>query len=256
VIRVREPRGAPAPVVASIPHGGETITPSVLARLACDPAQLTNTDWHTPLLWEFLPELGIAAVEATLNRYVVDANRDPSIPYGDFRRACVAAATPWGVPLHESPPDEDELAERLALGHAPYHEALDRLVEAALAHHRRVLLLDLHSFGVPLGFDVAVGTRRGTTATSETAALVVEALVREDFTVASTMRFPGGWILRRFEAREDVEAVIVELHYSAYLVPDGWPRARPRLDPPHFDRARERLQRAVEAIVAGFRAGS
>jgi N-formylglutamate deformylase len=251
-ILVHEPRAAPVPLVASIPHGGVDFPDWARRDLACSVDELVNTDWHTPLLYGFLPELGIATLESTLNRYVVDPNRDPAIRYGDFKRAAVADATPWGRDLYAEPPSEEELDNRIAFGHSPYHEALDTLIAATRETFDRVLLLDLHSFGPPLQVDVVVGDAKGTSASAESVELVVAAFERAGFRVALNLRFTGGWIVRRFASRPDVDALMVELHYSSYLRTDGWPRALPQLDDAHFARAQERLRAVVEEIVGGY----
>jgi formiminoglutamase len=255
-ILVHEPRAAAVPVVASLPHGGVDFPDWARRGLACSLGELVNTDWHTRLLYDFLPELGIATVEATLNRYVVDANRDPAIRYGEFRRAAVAAATPWGRDLYAEPPSEEELDERIALGHTPYHEALDALIAAARERFDHVRLLDLHSFGPPLDADVVVGDARGTSASADAVELVVGAFERAGFRVAVNLRFTGGWIVRRFVTRSDVDALMVELHYSSYLRTEGWPRARPQLDEAHFAHAQRRLRAVVEEIVALYAAAA
>jgi N-formylglutamate deformylase len=255
-VLVHEPRQAAVPVVASIPHGGVNFPDWARRDLACSVDELVNTDWHTPLLYDFLPELGIATLEATLNRYVVDVNRDPAIRYGDFKRAAVAAATPWGRDLYVEPPSEQDLDERIACGHTPYHGALDTLIAATREKFDHVLLLDLHSFGPPLQADVVVGDVRGKSASAEGVELVVGAFERAGFRVAVNLRFTGGWIVRRFASRPDVDALMVELHYSCYLRTDGWPRARPQLDGTHLGRAQGRLRPVVEEIVAGYAAGA
>jgi N-formylglutamate amidohydrolase len=119
-----------------------------------------------------------------------------------------------------------------------------------------VLLLDLHSFGPPLQVDVVVGDAKGTSASTESVALVVGAFERAGFRVALNLRFTGGWIVRRFASRSDVDALMVELHYSSYLRTDGWPRALPQLDDAHFAGAQERLRAVVEEIVGGYAAAA
>ncbi len=250
--RVHEPTAARVPIVASLPHGGETFPEWARGGLKCSVEELINTDWDTPRLYEFLPALGIATVEATLNRYVVDPNRDPAIRHGEFKRAAVAAATPWGLELYAEPPSERELDDRIAAGHTPYHEALDALIAAARERFDRVLLLDLHSFGVPLDTDVVVGDAKGTSATVNALELVVGAFEHAGFRVSVNRRFTGGWIVRRFVSRSDVDALIVELHYGCYLEPEGWPHARPRFDRGRFASAQTRVRGAIEEIVAGY----
>ncbi len=75
---------------------------------------LRNTDWYSPQLYNFLPELGVTMVEATHSRYVVDLNRDPSGElYGNFSRAVIAEKTADGAQVYIEPQDVELLVSEL-----------------------------------------------------------------------------------------------------------------------------------------------
>jgi N-formylglutamate deformylase len=243
-VRVHEPTAPAVPVVASIPHGGEAIPPEVRALLAVSADELPNHDWHLPLLYDFLPTLGVTVVEATASRYVADVNRDPAVPFGQWKSAVVPDTTTRGVALYTERPHDAELQRRIETVHTPYHVAL----RAALGRWPRALLLDLHAFGGPPVGDVVLGDSHGTTASDETTALVEIAFATAGFAVVRNTPYAGGWITRSY-ASEIVEALQVELNYRCYCDPsevDVLVRPRPG---PHLDAARARLRPVFERLV-------
>jgi N-formylglutamate deformylase len=246
-VRVREPTAAPVAVVASIPHGGELFPPGVVRPLGT-PGELTS-DTATRALYGFLPELGIATVETALSRYVADPNRDPGSGAGGFWTSVVATATAWEMELYADDRAAAEIAQRIALAHTPYHEALGATLAAARERFPRVLLLDLHSFGLPLDGEIIVGNRHGETASPESTARVVRAFEAEGFRVTVNERFAGGWTIRRWADPPAVEAVQIELAKRCYLALDEEDvHAYPRRDG-RFDATRARLRRAVAALA-------
>lgn len=148
---------------------------------------------------------------------------------------------------------DEELQDRLELAHAPYHRALDRAVAAALRLHPRVLLLDLHSFGIPLGVDVVLGDGNGSTARAEAGDRVEQALRSTGFTVARNLRFTGGHIVRRWADEPRVDAVQLELDQRRYLRPSDVEanRPQPRRDPAGWARTRGAVTEAIRLIAAG-----
>ena len=155
---------APAALVVSVPHGGTHVPASCTEGLRVPPEQLWS-DWRTAELFDLTAELVVPTVVARLSRFVADPNRAPVEPlHGDFWSTAVPARDPVGAPLYDRPLSNEELQYRLELAHVPFHRALDGAVTAALRRHPRVLLLDLHSFGLPLGVDVVLGDGNGSTA--------------------------------------------------------------------------------------------
>jgi N-formylglutamate amidohydrolase len=235
-------------VVASIPHGGE-LFPAGIVRPLGTPGELTS-DTATRELYGFLPELGVATVETALSRYVADANRDPASGAGGFWTSVVATATAWDMELYADKLSAGEVERRVALAHAPYHHALGATLAAARERVPRVLLLDLHSFGVPLEGEVVLGNRNGETASPETTARVGAAFEAEGFRVTVNERFAGGWTIRRWADPPRVEAVQIELAKRCYLALDEADvHAYPRRDR-RFAATRARLRRALAAIAA------
>ncbi|MDT0276913.1 N-formylglutamate amidohydrolase [Blastococcus goldschmidtiae] len=244
---------APVPVVLSVPHGGTFLPAACTDALRIDPATLWS-DWYTAELYDLTREFAVPTVMAMLSRFVADPNRAPVAPlHGNFWSTAVPATDPAGAPLYDRQLRPDELQERLDLAHAPYHRALDRAVTAALRRHPRVLLLDLHSFGLPLGPDVVLGDGDGSTARAEAGDRVEQALRHEGFTVARNLRFTGGHIVRRWVGEPRVDAVQVELDQRCYLVDSDVEgnRPQPRRDPAGWARTRQAVTAAIRALASG-----
>lgn len=242
------------PVVAAIPHAGRRVPAEFGATLAV-PTEPLSSDWYTDELWNFLPGHGITTVATTLSRFVADPNRDPASGQGRFWRAVVPVTDrSSGSPVHARQLTGDEVRARIAAAHTPFHRMLDRELDAALRSHGRAVLLDLHSFGIPLGADVIVGDGNGTTARPETVDAVVDAFARAGFATAVNLRFPGGWTVRRLAPRTDIDAVQIEINQRVYLDPDeidAWRRPPGRL-PAAMTRARARLETVIEQLTGAL----
>ena len=204
-------------MVACLPHGGMDYPAELAGALAVSPGMLWS-DWLTRELYAFLPELGITTVVTTVSRFVADVNRDPAgEQHGGFWTSVVAARMPRGRAIYRRPLTAAEIGDRIRRAHAPFHQALDSVIERLLGRFGRVLLLDLHSFGVGLEGDVILGDRHGATARPAAVRLVSGALTGAGLDVRLNQRFSGGWTVRRFAGHGRVDAVQVELNQRRYL---------------------------------------
>lgn len=141
------------PIVACLPHGGVDFPADLAADLAVSPDILWS-DWLTRELYAFLPELGITTITTSLSRFVADVNRDPNgEQHGAFWSSVVAARLPDGQPVYRRALSPAEIRHRIRIAHEPFQQALDVTAERLLRQFPQVLLLDLHSFGVPLDGD-------------------------------------------------------------------------------------------------------
>lgn len=251
---IRDGKPAATGLVLSVPHGGRTVPArfrSGLLRAADD----LWADWNTDELYDFSLDLEIPTVIARLSRFVADPNRDPAGErHGSFWSAIVPATDPWDVPLYDRPLDAEELDTRIAAAHQPFHEALDNVLKESLRHHERVLLLDLHSFGLPLGADIVLGDRGGTSATPPVSDRVEEAFRTAGFETKRNTRFAGGWITARHQGNEWVDAVQIELNQRRYLlaadVDNG--RTHPKRDEIGWQQTRRSLRAALEQLSRPF----
>jgi len=237
-------------MIATIPHGGRVI-PDEYARSLAVPADELWADWYTSELYDFLADVGVTSVCTDLSRFVADPNRDPTSGHGDFWKAVVPDTDPMGAAIYRASLTEGEIERRIALAHQPFHDLLDGELETMLCEHPRVLLLDLHSFGVPLDVDVVLGDGHGSAARPSVVKIVDDAVTGAGFMTARNLRFPGGWIVRRFIDCDRVDAIAVELNQRCYLDPaavDAWPNV-PTLDPPRLAEMQGRLSAAILNVV-------
>ena len=264
-VKVLEPRTAPRPLIASIPHGSTVIPARFASLLTVDPDKLW-ADAFTPELYAFLGDLGAVTVQAGLSRFVADPNRDPDYPvFGPFRSSIISSATPGGRPIYSAEPSPEELAERVALAHTAFHQGIDQAVSRLGDRYGSLLLLDLHSFGGSAdprgaervrGADVILGDGRGTTARPWVVDLIEESLREQGFSVLRNVVYSGGWIVRRFASAPHIDAVQVELNQRCYipgpLDADGFPRP---FDPDLIDAVARRLRRAISQILDVYWSG-
>ena len=245
-----EPASPCVPIVACLPHGGLEYPPDLAVDLAMSPDELWS-DMLTRELYDFLPELGITTITTRYSRFVADVNRDPDgDQHGGFRDSVVAAYLNSGRRLYRKELTQEQIRYRIQLAHEPFHRALDAKIEHLLSHYERVLLLDLHSFGINLDGDIIVGDRHGTTADPATTCRVRRAIVAATgLDVRLNQRYIGGWTVKRFAAHDRVDAVAIEVNQRCYL---DFSRREYPAKPPlgDFDQTRHRLHLAVQQIVA------
>lgn len=239
------------PAVVSIPHSGTWLPDDIRASMRPD-AVLASTDWYLPELYGFLTEQGYTVLINHVSRYAADVNRRPSGKNPrDARARAVYAETTFGKQLYDELLSPAETARRMALYHAPYHDALRTALEDKVRRFGRAVLLDLHSFGRDIAPDVVLGTGRGTTAGTGLITCVQEALAGEGFRAATDNPFTGGYITHRYGSRSGpVEAVQIELSYAAYIGPHALGEiAGPEPDAILFRAAQERLLRVFARLA-------
>jgi N-formylglutamate deformylase len=243
-----------SPVVISLPHGGTDFPAEFATELAIAQEDLWS-DWYTGELYDFVFELDVSVVQAGLSRFVADPNRRPVEPlYGPFWQHAVASTEPMGGGVYRREPSPAQLADRLRLAHEPYHAAVHAAIERAKQRFDHVLLLDLHSFGLPMTPDVIVGDALGEAAQPDVVTDVVESLESNGLSAARNLRFTGGWIVKQFIGDDQVDAIQLELNQRTYLRNDDVDRATPRpaRDPLNWPRTQERLAQALTQVFENF----
>jgi formiminoglutamase len=229
-----------SPVVLAMPHAGTWLPEKVFESLNETGRGLEDTDWHVDQLYEnLLPDA--TTVRATFNRYVIDANRDPSgtslypgqnttslVPTTDFDGAEI-----W---LARKEPKEADVQARLVQYHVPYHEQLDEQLRRLLDLHGVAFLFDCHSIRSEIPFlfegvlpDLNFGTNDGRSCSP-----VIRRAIEDSVRTASTKgyrcvidgRFKGGWTTRHYGNPErQTHAVQLELAQSTYLAAEAQPFA-------------------------------
>jgi N-formylglutamate deformylase len=255
---LRLPTAPQVPLVVSIPHGGTWLPDEVKAQLA-SPAMLAQpmTDWHLPLLYDFLPELGATTIFATASRFVVDLNRPPQprpLYPGRFETGLVPLETFQGEPVFAQPPDEAAVEARRRAWHAPYHAQLQSLLDQARAAAGRVVLVDAHSVASApnrlhgaLERTIYLGDRDGAACGRWLRELLEDGFAGEGLEVAINHPYKGGYITDHYGREDGVEAIQIEMAQRVYMDetdPAGGPGH------PLFRPAQQMLRRVLGRLAA------
>ena len=258
-----EARAAPVPLIASIPHTGTWMPEDLAARLAGPAMQaLPMTDWHLHELYDFLPRLGVTVLHATVSRFVADLNRPPAgtaLYPGRFETALVPTETFIGEPIWRTPPQPPEIDRLRRLYHAPYHDALNRLLDERRREFGRCYLLDLHSVASaanrlhgPLTREIYLGDRDGASCDRVFTDLVAGEFERAGFAVSRNDPYKGGYITDHYGRAADVEALQIEMCQRLYM--DESAPAAEAPGSPRFAAMKERLYDVLERVVAAVAA--
>ena len=220
-------RQGTTPLLVSVPHAGTCLPPDIAAQLTATGRQLLDTDWHVDRLVDFAAGEGASLLIATHSRTVVDLNRDPQggrLYPGQHETAVCPTETFAGAPLYPGPLAAAEVARRIPLYWAPYHQALQAELARLHAAHGVAHLLDAHSIRgeIPRLFagllpDLNYGTYGGASASPALTARALAATAPHGFTTVLNGRFLGGHITRQYgRPLRGVHAIQLELAQRTY----------------------------------------
>ena len=228
-----------SPVVVSVPHAGRDY-PLPLRAAAAVPvaAMLALEDRHADAL------ATIARIDETVfiqrrARAWIDLNRaederDPVIDEGARPIPAGAAATKLrsglgliprraapGVAIWKRRLADDEVRQRIAQDHRPYHDAIAGALTAAHSRFGAALLLDVHSMP-PLPGDgaaqIVIGDRFGRSASGRLVNRIEAAITASGHHAALNAPYPGGHILARHgRPVQQVHAIQIEIDRRLYL---------------------------------------
>ena len=257
---VFEVKQGTSPLILAFPHTGTEVPPAIWDRLDDNGKLLADTDWHIHELYAgLLPEA--TTVRATFHRYVIDANRDPegvSLYPGQNTTGLVPQTDFDGVAIWRDgeEPDSDDIADRLARFHTPYHLALKAEIERVKAMHGVAVLYDCHSIRslIPFLFegtlpDFNIGTDLGRTCDGRIEAAAAEMAGRaEGYTSVINGRFKGGWTTRHYgQPDTGVHAIQMELAQVTHLATEAPPFT---YDAGKAERLRRHLKNILTTIEA------
>ncbi len=225
-----------SPVVIGLPHTGTDVPASILDRLNDTGKMLADTDWHIHELYSGLLA-DATTVRATFHRYVIDANRDPagtSLYPGQNTTGLIPTTDFDGQPIWKEglEPTEQDIVDRLATFHAPYHAALSAEIERVKSIHGIAIVYDCHSIRSHIPFlfegtlpDFNIGTDKGATCDASIEAAVVNVVrIADGYTRVLNGRFKGGWTTRHYgKPSFGVHAIQMELAQTTYLAAEASP---------------------------------
>lgn len=230
------------PLLVSIPHAGTQLTPEVDAGLSEAARGLPDTDWHIPLLYDFVRDLGASVLIGHYSRFVIDLNRpaDNQPLYTTATTGLYPETLFDGTPTFAEGKTPSASARQGYLDNIwqPYHQQIQQELARLKAEHGYALLFDAHSIAsvIPRLFDgqlpdINIGTNEG--ASCSTA--VIEAIqnvcaAQSDYSWVVNGRFKGGYITRAYgQPEQGVQAVqleLAQLNYMDETPPFAWQQAR------------------------------
>ena len=232
-------------LVFGSPHSGRIYPEAFMAATDLDAHAIRGSeDAFVDELIESAPGHGIPVISARFARAYIDVNREPweldARMFADelpsFARArtarvnaglgAIARIVREGQEIYARKLTFAEAAERVNGVHAPYHAALEDLVQRAKAAHGLAILLDWHSMpreataanasGPPP--DIVLGDRFGAACSPAIARRIERELSALGYRVARNTPYAGGYTTEHYgKPRAGVHALQVEISRALYL---------------------------------------
>ena len=223
-------------MLLSVPHSGRDYPDWLVAMSSAGKTSLATLEdpLVDRLVWRAV-QRGCGAVIARTPRAAVDCNRaedeiDPSVVDGAARGRVTSRArgglgiVPGRTQQHgylwRRPISRDQLEDRVAQAHRPYHEAIEQQLAFLLDRFGCALLLDCHSMppppqGIP---PVVFGDCRGRTADEWISRDAMAIANRFGFAAGLNDPFAGGHVIdRHARPARGVHALQIELDRRCYL---------------------------------------
>ena len=225
VLRIHGPRESALPLVLDSPHSG-TRMPADFGAALPESDLRDGEDCFIDELYLPATERGIPLLAAQFPRTYLDPNRhagdidtdlldapwpDALVPSGKARigKSLVWRTLDDGRPIYSRKLTVQELRQRIARCHAPYHRALQDLLQAAHARHGQVFHINCHSMNAVSGAkgeggagqpraDMVLGDRDGTTCAPAFTAFVRDTLSARGYDVKVNDPFKGVELVRAY----------------------------------------------------------
>jgi N-formylglutamate amidohydrolase len=230
--------GRPAtPLVFASPHSGRLYPEDM--NPALDPLRIRRSEdaWVDDLVAEG-PSLGAPLIRALTARAYLDVNRDPAeldprlfaetlpaqartlTPRVAAGLGVVARVASGGAEIYSRRLSLAEGLGRIAQVHAPYHDALSRLLASARAAHGFAVLIDWHSMPATAapGVDFVLGDRFGAACSPAITSAVESMLTEAGYRTVRNAPFAGGYTTEHYGRPERrTHALQVEINRGLYL---------------------------------------
>ncbi len=222
------------PLLISMPHVGTTIPDFIAGDMLTVAQTKADTDWHLPLLYNMLDQLGASVIQAKYSRYVIDLNRpkeDTNLYPGQDSTGICPLDTFDKQPLYQTGhlPNNVQITHRIQDYWQPYHDQLSKELHRIRAQHGIAILWDAHSIAshVPRFFQGKLPDFNFGTADQQSCALelqqALETSIKKStqntsFSYVVNGRFKGGYITRNYGKPNDgIHAVQLEMSQCIYM---------------------------------------
>lgn len=242
--RLLGPTDGASSIVLSSPHSGREYPPAFLAQSRLTLSQLRRAEdaYVDDLLADAL-SLGVPLVAARYGRAYLDLNRDadeldpamiadplpPSAGQASDRVAAGLGVLPriaaHGLDIYASRLRLAEVERRVAALHAPYHDTIRDLLDAARRRHGFAILLDCHSMPTPPGGPSSaphfvLGDLHGSAAAPRLVDNVETAIRAGGFRVARNSPYAGGYTTAKHaDPANGVHVIQIEVDRALYMDP-------------------------------------
>ena len=238
----------PTPLVFASPHSGRHYPREMLEAAAVDPDALRQSeDAFVDAMIAPTSDVGASVIVARYGRAWMDLNREPweldpamfedDLPeFARGRSARVAAGlgaiarlAGEGREIYARKLTFAEARARVEGTHAPYHDALGRLLARARAAHGMAVLIDWHSMPEAAartavtarhgkGCDMVLGDRFGAACTRKLTDLVERELEGMGYHVARNAPYAGGYTTEHYgRPASRTHALQIEISRALYL---------------------------------------
>lgn len=274
ILRIHGPHTAALPLVLDSPHSG-TCVPADFGSALPESALREGEDCFIDELYLPAAARGIPLLAAQFPRTYLDPNRhagdidtdlldapwpDVLVPSGKARigKALVWRTLDDGRPIYNRKLTVQELRQRIARCHTPYHQALQSLLQAAHAQHGQVFHINCHSMNAVSGSmgeggagqpraDVVLGDRDGTTCAPAFTSFVRDHLAALGYAVKVNDPFKGVELVRAFSnPAAGFHSLQLEVNKRLYMDEATLQRHA------GFGRLQSHLMGLLEAIAARF----
>ncbi|MGB3290532.1 MAG: N-formylglutamate amidohydrolase [Burkholderiaceae bacterium] len=238
------PVSSAIPLVCDSPHSGVVYPADFQASLPISILR-SGEDTYVEELWQAIPSVGGTLLAAQFPRTYIDPNRevddiDPNIlaePWTTELRPTEKSRLGHGLiwsrartqPIYDRKLWVAEVENRIATYHQPYHETLQRQIDAAHERFGVVWHLNLHSMpadsyevleiaGDKVLADFVLGDRDGTTCDPTFIGIIEDFLRQRGYTVARNDPFKGVALIARLgRPEEHRHSLQIEVNRRLYM---------------------------------------
>jgi N-formylglutamate deformylase len=246
------PKVSAIPLVCDSPHSG-VIYPADFQYSVATPILRTGEDTYVEELWEAIPAVGGTLLAANFPRTYIDPNReeddlDPNLLAEPWttelhptEKTRLGHGLVWsrvaGHPIYDRKLWVGEVENRIGSYYRPYHETLQKQIDAAHERFGVVWHLNLHSMPAnsyevlelptdKVLADFVLGDRDGTTCDPTLIGIVEDYLVERGYTVARNDPFKGVALIARIgRPSENRHSLQIEVNRSLYMDEESYEKS-------------------------------
>ena len=272
-----EPQTAPAPVLIDVSRSGREYPHDFRSPLPFTVLH-DNVSMYVEDLYAVGPSLGASLLYACFPNTYIDTNRSAAdidesliegkwpgtIKQSDFTSrglGLLKRLSRYGEPLQERKLTIEEVQQRLAIYHEPYHAELARMLGQMKQQHGVAFQLSCHcmsAVGAPTHADPGkpradfnLGNMNGATCSPEFMSFLARTLEGLGHSVSLNFPYYGGELIARHaDPSAGIESVFIEVNKKLFIDTKTFKKTA------NFDRLKSSIDKMVTAVVAYAREAS